>query len=97
MPATEEIPFFSREKCPRLSRERFSAVKNANRWGLKRISEDRIAIGKRERGYSVLPLRKKTLLSGKNHEAFQKQHFSGQPICLVYILAILGGKVQDKA
>ena len=25
------------------------------------------------------------LLSGKNHEAFQKQHFPGQPICLVYI------------
>ena len=29
--------------------------------------------------YSIL------LLSGKNHEAFQKQHFPGQPICLVYI------------
>jgi hypothetical protein len=61
MSATESRAFFSHEKCPRLSRERFSAVKNANRWGLKRISEDRIAIGKRERGYSVWPLRKKTL------------------------------------
>ena len=39
----------------------------------------------------------KLLLSGKNHEAFLKQHFPGQPIFLVYILAILGGKVQDKA
>jgi hypothetical protein len=61
MPATESRALFSREKCPRLSRERFSAVKNANRGELKRISEDRIAIGKRERGYSVWPLRKKTL------------------------------------
>jgi hypothetical protein len=57
MPATESRALFSREKCPRLSRERFSAVKN----GLKRISEDRIAIGKRERGYSVWPLREKIL------------------------------------
>ena len=37
------------------------------------------------------------LLSGKNHEASQKQDFPGQPICLVYIWAILGEKVQDKA
>ena len=33
----------------------------------------------------------------KNHEAFQKQHFPIQQICLVYIWAILGGKVQVKA
>ena len=44
-------------------------------------------------GYNGTPLRlqggktsvQKLLLSGKNHEAFQKQHFPGQPICLVYI------------
>ena len=30
-------------------------------------------------------IEKHVLLSCKNHEAFQKQHFPGQPICLVYI------------
>ena len=36
------------------------------------------------------------LLSGKNHEASQKQDFPGQPICLVYIWAILGEKCRIK-
>ena len=56
-------------------------------------------IGKVKAIHFFITLRKHylLLLSGKNHEAFQKQHFPGQPICLVYILAILGGKVQDKA
>ena len=48
MPATESRALFCREKC-----------KSGGE--LKRISEDRIAIGKRERGYSVWPLRKKSL------------------------------------
>lgn len=37
------------------------------------------------------------LVSGKNQETFFQNNFPRQPICLEYILAILEGKLQDKA
>ena len=41
MPATEEIPFFNREKCPRLSRQSISAVPKGGNHPMPRISKNK--------------------------------------------------------
>ena len=70
-----------------LIRSRYLLFKSADKWTDRQNSERLFYLMNIPilRKRTVFVIHSELLLSGKNHEAFQKQHFPGQPICLVYI------------